>query len=212
MTPLQNMGLAEKIVLVKVTMYKATPIKEGLSILLQRQKEEYSEIEKQVKTIFNNFNENKNEDVLPENAQFIITSELTLLLKTHEKLADMTKKSIDAIISLKMDEKNVFQYFPYFKGAMKRGVKIRVIRTNVCEESMPENPKPLPKNPLFEIKYLLEGTLPFGMHIFDEQEVTLAMCEKKPMPSLWTNDIPVVKLAQFYFENMWEKARINQDS
>jgi sugar-specific transcriptional regulator TrmB len=94
---LQEKGLVEKII-AKPTMYKATPIKEGLSILLQNKKEEFIETEKQVKTMSNNFYENKNQNILQENVQFIITSELTLLFKMHEKSADMTKNSIDTII------------------------------------------------------------------------------------------------------------------
>jgi hypothetical protein len=47
----------------------------------------------------------------------------------------------------------------------------------------------------------------FGMHIFDEQQVTLAMSEKEPLPSLWTNNVHVVKLAEAHFENMWDNAQ-----
>lgn len=207
MSTLQNMGLAEKIISAKATMYKATPIKEGLSMLLQNKKEEYIEAEKQVNMIANNFNENNNHNTLSENAQFIVTAEITRLLKMHEELGDMTKSSIDAAIPLKMNKKMAFHHYPYIKRAIRRGVKIRVITKKVNGESMSRNPKTSSKNPLFELRHLPETSNLFGMHIFDEQQVTLAMSEKEPLPSLWTNNVHVAKLAKTHFENMWNNAQ-----
>jgi sugar-specific transcriptional regulator TrmB len=203
---LQEKGLVEKII-AQLTMYKATPIKEGLSILLQNKKEEHIETEKQAKTIFNSFYENDNQNILNENVQFTITSKWSLLIKMHEKLADRTKKSIDFIIPVKMSKQMLFHNCLYIKRAIRRGVKIRAITQKVNGESMSRNPKPLSKNPLFELRYLPETSIPFGMHIFDKEEVTLAMSEKKPMPSLWTNNLNVVRLAEDYFENIWNIAQ-----
>ena len=205
LSELQEKGLAEKII-AKPTMYKATPIKVGLSILLQYKKEEYIETEKQAKIISNNFCENGNQKILHE-YEFIITSEINLLFKMHEKLADTTKKSIDFVAPMKMSEKMLFHNCQYIKRTIKRGVKIRVIAQKVNGETIAENPKPLLKNPLFELRYLPETSIPFGMHIFDKQEVTLAVSEK-PIPSLWTNNPHVVKLAEVYFEDMWNNAQI----
>lgn len=64
------------------------------------------------------------------------------------------------------------------------------------------------QNPLFELRYLPETAAHFGMHIFDKQKVTLAISEKM-MPSLWTNNPYVAKLAEAYFENMWNNAQTN---
>jgi sugar-specific transcriptional regulator TrmB len=205
LSELQEKGLIEKII-AKPTMYKATPIKEGLSMLLQNKKEEYIETEKQAKTMANNFYESKNQNILNKSA-FVITSEVTLLFKGHEKLADITKNSIEAIIPVKMNKKIFFQNSPFAKRTIRRGVKIRVVTQKVDEESIPRNSKSLLKSPLFEIRYLPKDSEQFGMFIFDRQEVTLAMSEKKPMPSLWTNNPHVVKLAENYFENMWNKPK-----
>ena len=127
MSTLQNRGLVEKIILAKATMYKATPIKEGLTTLLQNKKEEYIETEKQVKKMFNNFCENEKQNISPENSQFIITSKLTCVFKMHEKLADKAKKSIDWIGPLKISEKTLLYNHPYLKQAIGRDVKIRII-------------------------------------------------------------------------------------
>jgi sugar-specific transcriptional regulator TrmB len=206
---LQEKGLVEKIIS-KPTMYKATATDEGLSILLQNKKEEYIEAKKQAKILSKDFNENLNSNISRENVEFIITSEMKLLLKLHDRLADTTKRNIDFICPA--SDKIVFDYCQnYITRALRRGVKIRVIAQKNNEEQIIENPKALSKNPLFEIKYLTETAIPFGMHIFDNQEVTLAV-SKNPVPSLWTNSPHVVRLTEVYFENLWNNAQMKYAS
>ena len=187
-------------------MYKATQINEGLSILLQNKKEEFIETEKQVKTICDTFCENINQNISQDCVQFIITTEINLLLKLHEKLADATKESIDFQAPLKISEKMLLHHCAYIKPAIRRGVKIRVIALKVNGETIAKNPKPSSEKPLFELRFLPESATPFGMYIFDKQEVTLAI-SKNPMPSLWSNNPHLVKLAEAYFENMWNNAQ-----
>jgi sugar-specific transcriptional regulator TrmB len=202
---LQEKGLVEKIIS-KPTIYKATPTNEGLSILLQDKKEEYIEAKKQAKILSKDFGENINQNILKENVEFVITSEMRLLLKLHDKLADMAKNNI--VFVCPGNDKIVFEYCQdYMVRALKRGVKIRVIAQESNQEQIVENPKTLSKNPLFEIKYLPETAIPFGMHIFDNQEVTLAV-SKNPVPSLWTNSPHVVRLTEVYFENLWRNAQM----
>ena len=81
----------------------------------------------------NNFYENYDQNISPENVQFIISSDLALLLKTHEKLGDMTKNYIDTMNPLKLNEKMVFLTYPYLKRAIRRGIKIRIITQKIDE-------------------------------------------------------------------------------
>ena len=182
LTELQEKGLVEKII-GRPTFYKATPINEGISLLLKNKKEEYIETEKQAKIMSDNCCENKETNVQFEKIDFTITSKLTLLLKMHDKMADKSKKNIDFIFGVKINEKMLLHNHQYIQRAIKRGVKIRAIVPKGSKETITKNPKPLLKNPLFEIRYLPEEFIPFGMHIFDKEKVTLAVSEK-PMPKL----------------------------
>jgi sugar-specific transcriptional regulator TrmB len=204
---LQEKGLVQKII-TKPAMYRATTFKESLSILLENKKGEYIEIEKQVKMMANNFCETKNENVLPEKLQFIMFSEYTLIRKLWEKLTDMAKDSIDIAVPLKMNEKIISHDWPYIKRAVRRGVKIRIVSSKVDGESSSRNPKFLSENPLFEHRYLPEVAIPFGIHIFDRQELTFALSEK-PLPGLRTDNPNVIKLAEAHFEKMWTSAKKN---
>jgi len=203
MPTLQKLGLTEKII-AKPTMYKATPLKEGVMILLQNRKKETAELQKKTTSLINNF-QAKNAKIAPkeEETQFTITSEITRLLKMHRNQTQKAQESIDIMIPLVRVPSKVKDEWSHCKRALKRGVKVRLI-TQKPEEKTTWTPwQALAKNPFFELKYVATP-INFGMHIFDKKEVTLAV-SAQVLPSLWSNNPNVVELANSYFNEMWSK-------
>lgn len=203
---LQKLGLVEKII-AHPTMYKATSTKEGLSILLQNRKKEYAEIQKKTTSLINNFHTNNAKiNLQDENTQFIITSQATLFLKMHKRLHQKAQMSIDVIIPLIFDGAAKFiEGWSHPKEAIRRGVKIRLITQKTENKLTPRELQALEKNPLFELKYSATP-IPFGMHIFDNKELTIAT-SKSVLPSLWSNNHNVVNIAKSYFDALWSKAK-----
>lgn len=203
MPTLQKMGLGEKIIATP-TMYKATPIKEGLSILLQNREKEYGELQKKTASLINTFQEKNAKVVLQgDNTQFTITSEITRFLKMHKSLTQQAQTSIDGIIPLNSSRTKLHEALSSLKGATRRGVKIRLVIKQAKKQLIPRELHGLEKNSLFELKHSTTH-IHFGMFIFDEKEVTLATT-KDGLPSLWSNNPNVVKLANSYFNEMWNK-------
>ena len=135
MPMLQKRGLGEKII-AKPTKYEATPIKEGLSMLLQNRKKEYTELQNKTSSIINNFRRNNAKiDLQETNTQFKITSETTLLIKMHKSLTQNAQKSIDAIVPLIIAPSKLVEGVYNLSEAMKRGVKIRFI-TQKAEKNL----------------------------------------------------------------------------
>jgi sugar-specific transcriptional regulator TrmB len=211
MPTLQELGLAEKI-LTKPTMYRATPLKNGLSILLQKRKKEYAELREKTSSLLNTFHENKAKTALQEeDSQFTIISEKTLIFKKLEKLTQTAQASIDITVPLNLVEGTLFCFLQCFKSATRRGVKIRMITQKAAGESTPRMPQALAKNPFFELKYL-PNFEPRGMNIFDRKEVTLCVCEKDGLPAFWSNSQHVLKLATSYFDDLWNRTHENLNS
>jgi sugar-specific transcriptional regulator TrmB len=203
MPKLQKLGLSEKIVN-KPTMYKATPINEALSILLQNRKNQYSELQKKSTSLINNFNaKNAKITLKEEETQFIITSEITRFLKIHKNQAQKAQESIDIMVPVMSVPSKLSEEWPYFDRSLKRGVKIPLLAQKPMEEIPAIEWQALAKSPFFELKYSAI-TIPFGMFIFDDKEVTLQVSEDI-LPSLWSNNPNVVKLANTYFNEMWNK-------
>jgi sugar-specific transcriptional regulator TrmB len=195
---LQVKGLVEKIVN-KPTMYKATQIEDGLAALLEDKKEEYIETKRQVRALSNAITEMRKQDgTLQCDPQLTITSEIKMLIKTHEKLANAAKQSIDFVLPVETKQE-LYDNPEYLNLAAKRNVKIREIIIGKGKNHTSNNP-------LFEVRTLPAIEQAIGMHIFDKQQVTLAMSEKAT-PSLWTNNAHIVKLSQVYFEELWNRAK-----
>ena len=203
MLTLEKLGLGEKII-AKPTMYKATPVNEALSILLQNRKEELAELQKKTTSLINNFQEKKAKTPQEDRIQFIITSEITRFLKMHKSLTQQAQTSIDGIIHFRVSQPKFHEALSTFKGAIRRGVKMRLVAEHVEKQFIPPELEWLEKHALFELKYAAT-TIHFGMFIFDKKEVTLATTTGG-LPSLWSNNPNVVKLANSYFTEMWNRS------
>jgi sugar-specific transcriptional regulator TrmB len=203
MPTLQKLGLGEKII-AKPTLYKATPIKEGVSILLQNIEKEHAELQEKTTSLIDTFQEKNAKIFLQEDStQFTITSEITRFLKMHKSLTKQAQTSIDGVIPLSTSQPRLHECFLSLKGAIRRGVKICLVIKKVEKQLLPRQLQGLEKNSLFEVKYSV-APVHFGMFIFDRKEVTLAT-NKGGLPSLWSNNPNVVKLANTYFNEMWNK-------
>ena len=195
MPTLLKLGLAEKII-GKTTLYEATPIKEGLSILLQNKKEEYAELEKEASSFLNNFHGNDLKELQVETQEFKVTSEWRLLMKMHERLIHSAQQSIDISVPWKAAQHMLLDW-PF-----KKKLKIRLVTQKIGKTAQVRKLQASAKNAGIELKYLTKSA-PFGMHIFDKKEVTLCLCEETGVPSLWSNHPSVLQLAETYFECLW---------
>ncbi len=202
---LQKLGLAEKIISTP-TMYKAIPLKMGLSILLQQKVEENAELQEKTELLINNFEEHFGLEKAVTNGepQFIITSERTVFHKRISDAIDAAQKSKNSIVSLEGFKALLFNHKEHLTQAINRGVRIRIITEKL------ENPRSIQKlsrdltgNPLFTVKYTASST-PVCMMIFDDKEVNLRMAEGA-VPSFWSNNPNIVNLSRKYFEEMWSK-------
>jgi sugar-specific transcriptional regulator TrmB len=195
MPALLKLGLAEKII-GKTTLYEATPIKEGLSILLQNRKDEYAELEKEAGSFLNSFHNNDLKGFQVKTQEFKVTSEWRLLMKMHKRLIQSAQASIDISVPWRAALPILLDW------PCKKKLKIRLITQKTGKTAQLRKVQALAKNRGVEIKYLSKSA-PFGMHVFDEKEVTLCLDEKQGLPSLWSNNPNIVRLAEAYFECLW---------
>jgi sugar-specific transcriptional regulator TrmB len=125
LSELQEKGLVEKIIS-KPPLYRATIIQLGISMLLQEKQEEYITTKKQAETILTSLNQNRSQNNKEEGVQFTITSELKLLIKTHEKLTSSCKSNIDFVYPIKIGAQELIRDSDHIKTAIKRGIKFEL--------------------------------------------------------------------------------------
>jgi len=208
MLALERLGLAEKII-DKKTMYKATPIKEGILILLKNKKKRYAEIKKKSELLLSGFHDKYSQDFNVENQQFIITSESTLFRIRFEK-SFLEAKTCETMIPAAGLKYFMFYFFECIKTALKKGAKIRIITEKTNDEVTNKKLRSLEKNPLFEIRFTNAPRNNFAITIFNDKVVNLCISPNSEIPSLYSNNAQVVGEAQLLFETIWNNSKVHK--
>jgi sugar-specific transcriptional regulator TrmB len=212
MDSLLKLGLAEKIVQ-NPTMYKATPLKEGVDLLFGNKKKEYLslhkdtlEIVKKLSTTDNFLTYQKQEET------FVITNSKKLVLKRLKEQDKSTQERLDAIAEWKRMRNKFYDCFEDYCELLNRGVRIRIITEKHGEEpALIEKMKILQSNPLFEIRYL-STPAPGNMVIYDEKAVQLCISPYEDnFQDLGSKNPHFMKIITIFFEETWKKAEtVNQ--
>jgi sugar-specific transcriptional regulator TrmB len=204
MPSLQELGLAEKIIS-KPVNYKATTLDNALSILLEKQKKDLTQLEDKRSWLLQNVwssmgSMNADED----DAQFIVVSEIKSFINTHEKLCQNTKQSIDIIVPF-ITMGRFSEMWNQLERTLrdKKTLKVRLLTLKSTDET--ELPRAILENSRFECRHL-NGNRAFGMHIFDKRELTMSISENRGLPSLWSNNPNLMLLAQDRFNFLWDKS------
>lgn len=203
---LQEIGLIKKIVTTPVS-YRAVPLSEGLSILLQRNAEKHKEIEAKAKQFLENCN-NK-EKTSREEFQYTLTSGLKGVDREFLRHLKETETSRDGIFMWDGILYIINAYLKEHKKAIERGVKIRYITHIPKKTKLPQVIQTLKKTGGFEIRNT-STKLHAGVAIHDKKSfavVTSSNSNPKEMEALWSNNPAVAKLAQDYFELKWQSAK-----
>ena len=205
MPELEKVGLVERIISTP-TLYKAIPLKEGSFVLFQKRAKEHAALQEKIEALAEHEDKERNIDTIVDEttSQFIVTSEKKLFLKKMGDAISEAQSSINTIIEPDRWKTMLFYHGQHMRKAMGRGVKIRII-TEGKQEKSNRNEEALKKNSLFELKYS-SAYLPVTGTIFDSKEVDLHI-SNTVVPVLYTNNPQVVKLAETYFECLWEKAQ-----
>ncbi len=210
MPSLQKRGLVEQIV-VSPTMYKSIPIKEGYSLLLQKNQNEHLRLYKETTAFIKGLHDNNNKVILEEEEpQFTITYSKTLLFRKLVEKEKIVHKSIDAISTWDTMRRILFYRSEHFNELLKRAVRIRIItEENGKDYSVQKNIQALSINPLFEIRYL-SAPIPIKTVIYDGEEVNLSLAVPEAgndgLPNLWSNNQQFVKVMSTYFNEIWNNS------
>ncbi len=205
MPALQRLGLVQKIIGIP-TMYMATPLQDGASILLERKKQEYDSLINRTDSLIDNLS-TVSEKISPseEDTQFVIISEMSALINLHEKLTRHCQNTLDIIVPLRGIPSKIGEEWNYVRDLLdQKKIPTRLIthKPESKEDSSFVFWAPLLNKNFFTVHYL-DGPISFGMHIFDGKQLTLSVDGIRVLPSLWSNNSNLLHLANSYFNRAW---------
>lgn len=199
---LEEQGLVEKILSTPI-LYKAIPFTEGISMLFQKRDEEHTKLENSLKLLTEKKVEDSTTTFLEDSIDFLIVSERKRFVKNVEK--SMVGASICKIIC---PDKGfgfmIFHFYDCFVAALSRGTNVRIItqKTDLNAITL-QKLQLLLADPNFEIKFIT-SSIETAMLILDNG-VNICLSNWKEVPSLWSNNGQVLKLAEKLFETEWNE-------
>jgi sugar-specific transcriptional regulator TrmB len=209
---LETTGLAEKIISTPIC-YRPVPIKEGISILLQRRNEELKDLQRKTGEMFQDVTNNStiNLSSAQENEFVLIPSKNCLhrdckgcIIRSRLEKAE---KKIDHIMPLETF-KGYLPVSDNWDKSLERGAKIRFLINN-----------PEKENPRLEIGFLREkGSVELrftheqalvALGLIDNKEVLLKTNMEIDAPTLISRNPCLINTLQQYFEFLWNRASKN---
>jgi sugar-specific transcriptional regulator TrmB len=206
LSKLQQLGLVEEIVETPLE-YRATPMNEGVSLLLETKTEQYKKVRSQTQMLLDAAKMKKpNEKKKIEKPQFVLIPKG----RTIERIKTAIEKaqlSIDLVLCWKRFSHGIASAFAEsMEIAWAKNVKIRFII-----ESPPKNKTAeqliqfCREKPFCQIR-LIHNHPKAVFGIYDKKEIFIIVFPKTHLPgspALWSNNRSLIALAENHFETLW---------
>ena len=210
---LQQLGLVEKIIR-NPLYYKALPIKQGLTLLLERRTEQFESLKANAETLLSTIEYETPDDASQTGSpQFILVPKGSAFIDRLRTSIEKAQQSIDLVVSWKRFSRGIVDALEESIGnAWARNVKMRFIVEKPPKSKTSEQLVQFClAKPSFHIRFLPKHpeTI-FG--IYDKRELFVVVVSKTDLqdsPALWSNSISLVSLASDYFELLWQNATQN---
>jgi len=204
---LHSMGLVERDITTPYK-FKATPLKQGLQIIVNRSLERYKQNREKTEQFL--LKKQHLEEV--EEPEYRLTTyegkeRITQIIKLQHEKAHI---SINILSTLQRWLQILECCFENYERALARNVKYRVVINKTDGKiAIPKEVKKLVLNPNFELK-IARDPLVNNMGIFDFKEATFNFYPSKSLkesPIIWTNHPSFISMATDHFEKTWKSAK-----
>jgi len=206
---LYKLGLIEKVISSPIR-YRALPLKQAVSILLERIHKERIEAQRKAMKLLEKQRKTIAAPQLPIlEQQFVLVPKKEALLRKVTHSIENAQIRIDAVCSWKISEKAFFELSESFQKTLERGVSAYWI------SDKPSNPRMVHKDIVDVSKSSLfwHGVVPWvpkqAIAIFDNAEVYIASNPETGFlesDALWSNCPTLIRLAKNWFDYFWSSS------
>lgn len=204
---LEQFGLTQRCLTHPLT-FKAVPISEAFSLLLQRNAQKHNQIKAEAKKIIEKFIEQNNLKPRQEGTHYRVTFGKDAEIREYLRGTAETQKSVDVIFDWKLAISTSNNYSDALMNSLKRGVKARLIANIPEDEEIPRAIQTVVKTGSFEIKSA--SIVPkAGISIRDKKTVAifaLSNSSLKGVEVFRSKSPQIVELLQDYFDIKWQVA------
>jgi sugar-specific transcriptional regulator TrmB len=210
LSKLQQLGLVEKIIETPLE-YRAIPMNEGLSLLLETRTEQYKKIRSETRMLLDTAEIQKlKQKEKIETPQFVLIPKGDTVIERINTAIEKAQLSIDLVLSWKrFSHGMVGKFAESIESAWAKNVKVRfIIESPLKSKTAKQLIQFCKKKPSCEMKFIPHyPETVFG--IYDKKELFIIAFSKTDLPgspALWSNNSSLIALAEDYFEKLWVTA------
>ena len=203
-----DLGLVVKIV-DRPSKFKAIPIQECISMLMQRRTNRTCELETKTNELVNNFKETW-QPLSSSDSKFILIPKKARVLKRIINFITTARTELKVVTLWSRASYAFFTYHDLFRKALDNGTTIRFIVGNVPDilEKNLDHLDDLRNSPNFEVRFL-KTPVKCIVAIKDKSEALLIIAaspELNGSSALCSTNFAFIELVRNYFDNMWAKS------
>jgi sugar-specific transcriptional regulator TrmB len=205
LSKLQQLGLVEKIIITPLE-YRATPINEGISRLLNTKTQQYEKVRAEAKILLSTAKKEEPKKKQINTPQFVLIPKRTVIERIKNAI-EKAQLSVDAVLSWKRFSQGIISMFAEsMEIALTKNVRIRFVIESPPEGKTSEQLVQLcGKKPFCRVRFMPHyPEAVFG--IYDGKEIFMVIQSKTDLPSspaLWSNNPSLIGLAKDYFKILW---------
>jgi sugar-specific transcriptional regulator TrmB len=204
---LVELGLIQRNLSVPVT-FSATPIQQGIRLLLQYKKLEITIIRQQTKLLIKTYSQPilyRPKEPVKDCFGCVYEADRG---KKYLSAIKVCQQSIEAVTSWRRFKQLSLHFENQLQNALKKDVVIRIVTEKPTNHYLPKWVNlALEKHPCFEVKTI---TTPpeSGVIMFDRAQAAIAYNPNSSLtkgPELWTTHSALITQAQTYFNTVWKQ-------
>ena len=211
MPALEELGLLRKLITTP-TMYEATPLRNACQILVQKKRDQYTQIQQESEELIRQYAEKSHQqtpDIVDDSFSIIASKELW-----HDKFTAIVKASQVSIYvigewtclaSIALGNPQIYL------DPLQRGLTVKLITNKTTNQRIIEVWRDLANRKFSNLEIqLIDERPPINGMIFDRKTATMcvrSMSDSELTPNLWSDNSEFVKVMVGYFENLWVKAK-----
>lgn len=208
---LRQLALVEKLIKTPPE-YRAVPMKEGLSTLLEARTSQYQRVKAETEVLQGTIKTEKTDESQTETNQFILVPEGKVVDRIGASI-EKARMSVDAVLSWKRFSRAIVGTLAEsIEKAWAKKVKIRLVvekpsRNKTAEQLI----QYFKQKPSTQIRFIQDHPeTVFG--IYDQKEMSVMVISKTDLqgsPGLWSSNDALISLARNHFEALWREATEN---
>lgn len=213
LSKLQQQGLVEKIIKKPLT-YRAIPIDEGLSRLLETKTSQYEKVRAETRLLLDLAKkEKKNKKQNIENPQFVLIPKGRSVIDRINAAIEKAQLSIDLVLSWKRFSVGMASTFAEsMENAWARNVKVRfILEQPLVNKTVKQLIQFCKEKSCAQVRFI-HGCPSTVFGIYDNKEVFIIVFSKEDLTgsaALWSTNRSLIALAQDYFEILWFTSKEN---